>query len=211
MNAPVGRAADAETIRNLAAEILQRPEYASARASEDILAPLKWFLEGLEQLLGFFRWFDGLRHAAPVVYWLVFAGLLTVLALLIAHICWAVSRALRESAEIGQTREVSGRVDFSDQARSLAGEGRYLEAAHRLLLATLQHSARAGLIELRPEDTNRKVRERLNRAGLPARLRGELLALMLETERAWFRDREDDAVLYQRWSAAYGNLTEATG
>jgi hypothetical protein len=203
MSVPAGQLADGEAIRGLAAEILQRPEYAAARDPVEVLKYLRWFLEIID-------WFDTLRTTSPGIYWLVLGVLLLVLVLLVAHISWAISRALRESVEAGEAMEPPPPVDFLLDSRRLAHRGHYLEAAHRLLLATLQHSARAGMIQLRPEDTNRKLRGCLDRAELPEGLRRELLALMVETERVWFRDRRDDPILYDRWSAAYAGLLEAT-
>jgi hypothetical protein len=199
----MGQLADAEAIRGLAAEILQRPEFAAARDPEDLLRYLRWLLEFLQGL-------DELRFSAPGMYWLVLGALLLVLVLLVAHISWAISRALRASTEAGKAVAPPPPADFRRDAQRLAADGRYLEAAHRLLLATLQHSARAGLIELRPEDTNRRLRRRIDRARLPGDLRMELLALMVETERHWFRDRRSDPALYERWSAAFAGLLEAT-
>jgi len=203
MSAAAGQLADAEAIRGLAAEILQRPEYAAARDPEELLKYLRWLLEFLDGL-------NELRFSAPGLYWLILGVLLLVLGLLVAHISWAISRAMRDSAELGKGFEAPPPADFQRDAQGLAADGRYLEAAHRLLLATLQHSARAGLIELRPEDTNRSVRRRFEGARLPRDLRTEVLALMVETERLWFRDRRSHPALYDRWSAAYAGLLEAT-
>jgi len=203
MSAAAGQPADAEAIRALAAEILQRPEYAAARDQAELLDYLRWFLELLDR-------FHALRLSAPGIYWLIVGALLLALVLLVAHISWSISRALRDSAAVEKGIRPAPPADFLGDARRLAADGHHLEAAHRLLLATLQHSARAGLIELRPEDTNRRLRGRLDGAPLPGELRRELLALMVETERLWFGDRRGDPALYDRWSAAYVGLLEAT-
>jgi len=206
-------AVNAEAIRTLAAEILQRPEYAAAREPEAMDWFTRWWgllADLLRQLEGYFAWLEALRSSSPVLYGLLYAGLLIVLVLLIAHMSWAISRALRGSTAPEPSRGAAPLFDFLGPSRGLALEGRYLEAAHRLLLACLQRSAHAGLIELHPEDTNRKVCERFEVARLPGTLRAELLELVRLTERAWFRDRVDDPVLYERWAAAYGRLVEAT-
>ena len=204
---------DASATRALAAEILQRPEYASARTSDELgwLSQLKTVLvDLLRHLAEFGAWLDALRSSSPALYWLLFAALVFVLVLLVAHISWAISRALRGSSELEPRRGSAPSIDFPGQSRRLAEEGRYVDAAHCLLLASLQCSAHSGLIELHPEDTNRDVRGRLEVARLPGPLRAELLELMRITERAWFRDRVEDPALYARWSAAYGRLVDAT-
>jgi hypothetical protein len=101
-------------------------------------------------------------------------------------------------------------VDLVAAAQELAAQGRFLEAAHQLLLACLRSVARHGIIELHPEDTNREVRARLDGASLPGPLRDELLALLGSTERAWFRDRGQDPELYRRWQSTYADLQDLT-
>jgi hypothetical protein len=210
MSAVTAQPADAEAVRALAGEILQRPEYAAARAPEDFFNYLRVLLEALEWILELLDRFNALRFSAPGLFWLILGVMLGVLVLLVAHMSWAISRALRDSGGLEKVGEPPTPLDFSSDARRLAADGCYLEAAHRLLLATLQHLARGGLIELRPEDTNRRLRTRLEEARLPGALRRELATLMGETERLWFRDRRDDRDLYDRWSTAYSNLQEAT-
>ena len=101
--------------------------------------------------------------------------------------------------------------DFAREARQLAEEGRYLEAAHQLFLASLQRVVQARMIELQPNHTNRVIRTALESSSIPSALRVELVELVRTTDRAWFRNRADDPELYARWAEAYGQLVQVTG
>ena len=51
--------------------------------------------------------------------------------------------------------------DLAREAESLAASGRYLDAAHRLMLASFRTLAERSLIELRPDRSNRWIRAAL--------------------------------------------------
>ncbi len=197
---------DSSRIRELAEEILSRPEYARAKINVEAPQWLRWFFERLNEFLS---WLDGLYASSPILYWLLLAGLLLVLGLLVAHMVWSISRALRDQ-EPEQVVSGHEEKDFGAVADELARNGRYLEATHQLLLACLQRAAQSGVIELHADDTNGIARTRLEASSLSAQLRTELLQLINTTERIWFRDRSDDPDLYNRWSRAYHDLLKQT-
>jgi hypothetical protein len=121
---------------------------------------------------------------------------------------WSISLALRRSPEQASPEVFSAPRDFAREARLLATEGRHLEAAHQLFLASLQRAAQSGLINLQPNDTNAAVRAALESSSIPSALCTELVALIHTTERAWFRNRTNDPELYARWARAYGQLIQ---
>ncbi len=201
------RELDASRIRELAEEILSRPEYADDKLD---LGPPHWLRWLVELLDRFMSWINGLYVTSPILYWLFLAGLLLVSCLLIWHIAWSISRAMRDRTP-QPPAPVHREMDFRALAEELSREGRHLEAAHQLLLACLQRSAQTGLIELHPDDTNLVARARLKASPLSAQLRAELQQLIGTTERAWFRDRSSDPGLYDRWTRAHRDLVRETG
>jgi hypothetical protein len=138
-------------------------------------------------------------------------GLGAICLALVLHIVWTVRSALRSAPPPAASEAHVQEHDFAREARALAGQGQHLEAAHRLLLASLRGLAQRRLIPLRPEDGNHAVCRQLSASGLPAALRGRLIALILETERAWYGAGEGPAhtpaALYERWDAAYAQLS----
>src|SRR6266403_795887 len=84
-------------------------------------------------------------------------------------------------------------------ADALARRGMFLEAARRVQLAALDLLLRARVVELGRSDPNRTLRRRLRDAALPEAERGDLLALIDWLEQRWFRDRNEERELYDRW------------
>ena len=82
--------------------------------------------------------------------------------------------------------------DLAREAESLAASGRYLDAAHRLMLASFRTLAERSVIELRPDRSNRWIRAALRGSTLAENLAAELDALVERTERRWFGDRVRD-------------------
>ncbi len=194
-------------VRELAREILARDEYHAAdgkvEAPNALVEMLDWFRSWMEAL-------NRLYETDPLRFWLINGLLLLVLVALIAHIVWSVSRALKVAEPASDPMVESTQIDFQGQAEELAHQGEFLEAAHRLWLAFLDRTARSGWIRLRPEDTNRHVRAELALAGFDAGLRDEVFQLIDETERSWFRDRNQDPQLYERWQRVIHALDAAT-
>lgn len=207
MGSPVAVDLDPEALRSLAGEILGRPEYSGARLE----ATPTWAGMILDWIEQFERWIEGLYASSPVGYWLLLFALIALVLGLLAHITWSVAVALRAGpdpdASVSDTRPAR---DLAAEARQLAARGRHLDAAHQLLLACLQRAARSGLIELRPDHTNRIVRRALEASSIPGDLRVELDELIGATERVWFRTRDDEPELYARWIRAYDRLCEVT-
>jgi hypothetical protein len=194
-------------VQEAAAEVLRRAPYAHWRAAE---AKAAW----LEPLLDWLRSFDGwlfdLSVNAPVLYWLIVIAALLTAATLFAHVVWSVRVALSMPARGAPAPAVEGAPSLAAGAEALAAEGRFLDAAHRLQLATIELLLRRRLITLARSEPNRVLRERLRVAALPDSERGALLALVDRLESRWFRDRDNDASLYDEWRELYRRLRAAT-
>lgn len=189
--------------RRLAAEILARPEYAQYREQYD-----DWLSKFFAWLRHWLELLPALHDTAPLLYWSMLLGLAAIAALLVVHIVRTVRLALR-TVPLPPSAAKSAERDFPAEARALAAQGAYLEASHRLLLGSLAQAARAGVIELRPDDGNRAVCAKLRRSQLPAELSARLVALIQETDAIWFGARAQRPELYEAWRATYAQLRAA--
>ena len=192
-------------VRELAQKILARPEYANARPSSSE----SWLLSVLHR---FFDWLGSLgtlRVSAPGLYWLIIVGLFVILAIMIAHIAWTISAALR--APEPPTRSASGARprDHAAEAELLAASGSYLEAAHSLMIASFRTLAERSVIDLRPDRSNRWIRRALRDSKLNENLVREIDRLVARTERHWFGDRENSPAIYSDWKSAFDQVSRA--
>ncbi|MGA8059546.1 MAG: hypothetical protein WB999_14960, partial [Candidatus Binataceae bacterium] len=158
-------------VHKLTAEILARPEYGQATGGDSILVRLlSWLLDKLGQL-------EILRVKEPVIYWTILAVVALVLAGMTVHLIWTLWVALSAPEPAAQRWEGSSRRDLAEEAEALAADGRYLEAAHRLMLASFRALAERSVIELRPDRPNRWIRTALLRSSLAEGLALEIGAL----------------------------------
>ena len=131
--APEG-APDAEAIRAAATEILDRPEYSGARGE-----PLPDFVtSAIEALIRFLESFDALYATLPWAYWAIVIGLVAILGLLIAHMVWSITRAMRDRPQPPERPAQPPPRNLVGAARQLAADGHFLEAAHQFLLLCLR-------------------------------------------------------------------------
>jgi DNA-binding protein H-NS len=201
-----GMAAD-ERIDALAREILERPRYKDLRADpSDFVKALLQQLRALQDTL------LTLHLTNPPLYWTLLIGLSLVCIALFAHFFWTMRALFRIAPTPPAAAEVLRERDFAVEAEALAERGEHLEAAHRILLATLKLLARHKTIALLPDDTNRVVRDKLAASALPEPLRVRLAALITETEQLWFGagvvPRAIGAALYRRWCAVRDELAK---
>lgn len=193
------------SVRALAHRILERPEYASFQPDSFLERLFRRILEWLSQI-------EILRDTAPVLFWMIVAAIGIVIVALLAHIVWALAAALGAPEPGAKTApRQKPRRDLKAEAEALAAAGSYLEAAHRLMLACFATLAERGLIELRPDRSNRWIRAALHRSGLPAGIAAEIDSLVEGTERRWFGKREDDPEIYLRWRSAFARLSAEAG
>lgn len=135
-----------------------------------------------------------LFRSSPLGYGALFAGMLLVLALLIAHIAWSVRQAFsrgdagqpgEEEVEDAAARRRRSQ-ELRAEARALAAEGRLREAARRLLLAFLALLAERRVLEVARSWTHREVLARLE---LPPAARRELEEFVRLADEACYADR----------------------
>ena len=192
-------------VRDLAHEILARPEYAAVRP----LAIETWLYSILHRLIDWLGNLGTLRVTAPGLYWLIIIGLFLVFGVLVAHIVWSISAALR-APEPPDRLASSGQLrDPAAEAEMLAESGNFLEAAHNLMIATFRTLAERSVIELRPDRSNRWIRRALRDSQLNGQLVGEIDRLVARTERQWFGDRENSPDIYSDWRSAFDQLSRA--
>jgi hypothetical protein len=135
-----------------------------------------------------------------------------VLAGLIVHLIWTLWVALSAPEPPAQRPwEESSRRDLAGEAEALAADGRYLEAAHRLMLASFRALAERSVIELRPDRPNRWIRSALRGSSLAGSLALEVGALIEQTEELWFGNRRNDPAIYARWRCAFERLCARAG
>ena len=191
------------TVKDLAHKILARPEYDNAHVS----APANWLMSIVRRLVAWLGKFESLHVHAPVLYWLLWVVLLLILVLLVAHIAWSVSIALRAPEPREALARSGEHPDPRGDAERLAASGSYLEAAHLLMIASFRSLAENAVIELRPDRSNRWIRSALFASKLNSNLAGEIDGLIDRTERHWFGDRENDPAIYTQWRSAFEAVT----
>jgi len=192
-------------VRDLAHEILARPEYAAARP----LAIETWLYSILHRLIDWLGNLGTLRVTAPGLYWLILIGLFLVFGILVAHIVWSISLALRAPEPSDRLPSNGELRDPAAEAEMLAASGNFLEAAHSLMIASFRTLAERSVIELRPDRSNRWIRRALRDSQLNGTLVDEIDSLVARTERQWFGDRENSPDIYSDWRSAFDQLSRA--
>jgi hypothetical protein len=193
-----------EHIRTLAGEILARRQYARFRPTGtlELIDRLLHWLDGIS------AWLRQLADTRPLLYLMMVASLLLASLLMLAHVVYTVRRALAGQHLPAAAASVVTARSFQTEASELAATGRFLEAAHRMQLAVIELLLRRRVVELGRSEPNRTLRQRLRTAPLPLGDRRQLLDLLDSLERQWFRDRGDDARLYDDWCRLHERLNE---
>ena len=189
-----------EHVRAVAREIVSQDPYAAWRGHDVVVPVLQRFVEWLERWQS---WVDELAFGYQV---LIIGGMLLVSVLLLTHVVWSIAAALRARAPERAPRPDRGGPQFAAEAEALAAQGRFLEAAHRLQLATIELLVGQGRLALSRFEANRVLRRRVREATLPLAERRALLELVDRLERGWFRDRAGDADLYGAWRTLHTRL-----
>src|ERR1700751_1527211 len=94
-----------EQVRALAVTILKRSEFA--------------FWHDPPWLISFLAWLSGLWESNPVLYWAMLLGLVAVALLLLAHVPWAVRRALAVPAPARPPRPDTVSPPFLEEADAM--------------------------------------------------------------------------------------------
>jgi hypothetical protein len=191
-----------DAVRALAHKILARPEYAAASGVNSKLE------DWLHRLVQWVAKLEVLRGNQPILYWLIVIAIAAVTFGLIAHVTWSIWIAMTAPEPASSARGSNANFpDLAQEAESLAANGRYLDAAHRLMLASFRALAERSLIELRPDHSNSRIRAALRQSTLGANLAIEIDGLVERTERRWFGDRANEEEIYARWRSAFEQLS----
>ncbi len=190
---------DSEVLR-VVAEVSGRPEFQRYRSGRH--ASLQRLFD---ELAGWLGELSGLRQSSPFAFWLILLALLALQSLLVVHIVYSLRAALRPPVA-APPAALPPPVGFAERASDLARQGAHLQAAHLLLLATLEQLAVRRFVVLNAHDGNRRVCEALEQSRLGEALRRRLVALIGETEAAWFGQRPAGEPLYRRWVEALAEI-----
>jgi len=166
-----------------------------------------WIGGGLARLLGFFGVFGDVSGA---VGWTAVL-LLVVVTIVLVWRTRSLWQRRRRRASGAATRPARRHADALREARSLARAGRFLEAAHRVQLATLALLIELDWLELARSDPNRTLRRRIAVSGLPERERAQLIALIDRLEALWFSEPRDDPRLFEDWLALDERIVSLAG
>jgi hypothetical protein len=161
--------------------------------------------EGLARLLGFFGVFGDVGEG---IGWIA----VSLLAAAFVVLVWIWRERRQRQAQSTAPGRSPGRVhaDALREARALAGQGRFLDAAHRVQLATLAMLIEFDWLELARSDPNRTLRDRVKASSLPERERRQLITLVDRLEALWFNEPADDRGLFEDWIRLDERLTAIT-
>lgn len=143
-----------DQVRRQLEDVFNRPEFSP----RDEAFWVRWFLNGLRH---FFEWLGGLYTSAPVLFWMLLAGCLTLLILLLTHITWTVRRVWFRSARSTQD-EPSGTerqrlsLRFRDEAAMRASQADFTEAIRCLFLSLVYRFDESGRDDFPQSSTNRE-------------------------------------------------------
>ncbi len=117
---------------------------------------------GLGDLLArFFAWLASLHGTAPLLYWVLLAGCVLLLGLLLSHLGWVVYSAVSHrrggggSAHERQRRRAMSEA-FAEAANKAVRAGDYTEAVRCLFLCLVYHFDENDRVAYLPSGTNRE-------------------------------------------------------
>ncbi len=179
----------------------------SYQPSESVLALIKKMWETvISWLHGISDKLNELHFNSPVLFWLIFAGLVLILVLLLLHMAWSIriafsSRRSDSSFRAESAIETQGAKFTLKQAEELASQHRYTEAVRVLFLVLLERLADTHQAAGRRSWTNHQI---VNTVNVPDSLRGELHAAAAAFDRGWYGQSELAADLYH---ASHSTIT----
>jgi hypothetical protein len=216
--------------RRAANEILSAPEFTrwktdyetwlrlidhlGALVPDWVFETIAWVDDGIDSVLqwlaDFLELFGVFGEANEIVGWL---GVCILLAsVIVLGRSWLQRIAVATGAPVQSHDAVRDHAEAMTAARGLAQSGQYLEAAHRVQLATLALLIELDWLELARSDPNQTLRTRVRFSALPGEEGEQLIALVDRLEALWFDEPEEDRGLFEDWisfSARIGKV--ATG
>jgi hypothetical protein len=178
---------------------LARPEFAPPGGAQ------LWLLQ---RLADFFDWLGGLREVNPILFWVLLAGALLLLALLAAHIAWTVRRALFVGPRLagseppGERRERLS-LAYWEEARRRAARGEFTEAIRFLFLSLVYRFDESGRALFQEAYTNR---EYLGLFADRPQVQAELRVFVDTLDEHWYGQRPTDEQQYRDCLALYERL-----
>jgi len=160
---------------------------------DQVLGSILAFLGRLLSLFGVFG------ETPDLLGWISISLILSV-GVVLAYRTWGESWFETRTPE-SKARPTRQHADAIREARSLASSGHFLEAAHRVQLATLAMLIDSDVLELARSDPNRTLRHRVADSSLPAGERATLISLVDRLEALWFNEPREDATLFEEWIA----------
>jgi hypothetical protein len=190
-----------DEIRRKLDEVLSRPEFSGKQQADWLLAILRWISQ-------FFGWLGSLGETAPLLFWLLLAGCLALLFLLVAHIAWTVRRvfvggARRARGEKSQQRRQRLSTSYGEEARRRAANRDFTEAIRYLFLSLVYRFDETGRVNFQQAYTNREYLG-LFRDRPPVH---ERLKKFVDTlDDYWYGQRATDRARYDKCLAVYQEL-----
>lgn len=172
-----------------------------------------WLGDRVTQLLTFLAHhisFGGMNR-----YSILNAVVAIAFLLLVAGVAILIARAAMHKSAVSmgapeQQTAVVSPMAARQRASEMASAGSYREAFRYLFLGTLIELRDAGLIQLRPGDTNREYVFSLGSAAGTRLQRDALVALVDEFDRVWYGHQALTRAEYERCASLAASVTEPT-
>ena len=178
----------------------------------------EWLEWALAPVGRFLRWIASFMPDAPyarIFLWTMIAALAALLIWMVVdrirHGVWRLPRWRRRVAasiavdEDAWTPDAAPARAWLEEADALAGQGRYAEAVHHLLLRSVEDMARRRPQIVRPALTSRDLARAKGIPPAPRRLFAEIAAVV---ERSLFGGRAIDAQEWDRCRHAYADFAQ---
>ena len=201
-----------DAVRDTAREVIARPEFQVDEPSSLPFDLLHYVLRFLEKVLRPFQEFSEYLYAAsPLLFWLLFVGLVLIVIALIAHIVYSFKVALARRAEANSGLTKSKRVvdptKLEADAKGAAARGDFIGAVRLIFRACLarleaveERSWRLGL-------TNRELLSRYRNTPM-----AEALRTFVETiDAKWYGHALCDVGDYEACLQAQGLVKRHVG
>ncbi len=165
--------------------------------------PPGWAISFGEWLRHFFEW---LGHQGPVLKFIFWSGVAVILLLIVQALYPVVMRYIRRGSATEAEADAGWRPDAEparqllSEADALAAEGRFAEAAHLLLLRSVEQIAARRPGTLRPATTSRDI---ARAKALPRDVRGAFSLIAGVVEAGLFAGRAVGADAWTRCREAY--------
>lgn len=148
---PEGLPPAPDSLRAVLDSVFADPGYAWVERPNPLAFALRWW----EALIG---WIEALETRNPDVYWLLFGGMLAVLAAVVVHATWVMVRTLRQAQAPANPGEIPAHLVrdatwYRHESARLAAAGRFSEAMQADFLALALELDRRRLLRFHPSKT----------------------------------------------------------